>query len=255
MQATRFQPENALERALVHATEQPDARPEFYRLLMTSSLYVVGDMGRAAPRDRPAALEPDDLLKLAFVERAGRKLHPVFSALSRLRSFTPPEKAYFCLVGRDLFSTAKGAQFVLNPGSEFGKELAPDELAYWLSQLIETRPESELQRTVTIPAKRPAALLKALGVLFVNRQVQSARLVEIGHGKSDKHLVLAVEADSDWRKLRREISAAARLAAPKLALELFHFSSNNSDEAFVRQLLAIPPFYIRKFQEQKEQTS
>ena len=195
------------------------------------------------------------MLKLAFVERAGRKFHPIFSALSRLRSFTPPEKGYFCLVGHDLFSTTRGAQFVLNPGSELGKELGSDELAYWLSQMVEPRQPSEPQRTVSILAKRPAALLKALGVLFVNRQVQTARLVEIHHGKSDKHLVLAVETDCDWRKLKREISAAARLAAPKLDLELMRFALADTSDDFLRQLLAIPPFYVRKFQEQKDQIS
>src|SRR5438445_3786883 len=159
-----FEPQNPLEKALVRATEDADARPEFYRLLMASNLFVVGDVGRSVPSDRPAALQDDDLLKLAFVEREGRKYHPVFSAMSRLRDFTPADKQHFCLIGRDLFVSTRGAQFVLNPGSDFGKELQPDEIAYWLAQLVGRRMESEARHAIGVPKKRPAILLKALGV-------------------------------------------------------------------------------------------
>lgn len=254
MQPVHFEPENPLERALVRAMQDAAARPEFYRLLMASNLFVVGEAGRPMPHDGPAELQTDDVLKLAFVERDGRKLHPVFSALSRLRSFTPPDKQYFCLLGRDLFLTTAGAQFVLNPGCDFGKELSPDEISYWLSQLAGQRLARGVKRTVAAPQKRPVVLLKALGVLFVNRQVRSARLVEIREGRTK--LVLAVETDADWRRLRREISAAAQLAAPKFDFELLQLNRGDRRDAFMRQILAIPPFYVRKqFQEQKEPVS
>ena len=254
MQPVRFEPENLLERALVRAMQDVAARPEFYRLLLASNLFVVGEVGRPTPPDRPAELQPDDVLKLAFVEREGRKFHPVFSTLSRLRSFTPPDKQHFCVLGRELFATTAGAQFVLNPGCDFGKELGPDEIGYWLSQLAGQRLASGPKQTVAVPKKRPAVLLKALGVLFVNRQVQSARLVEIRDGET--RLVLAVETDADWRKLKREISAAAQLAAPKFNFELLRLNPRDGRDAFTRQLLAVPPFYVRKqFQEQKEPIS
>jgi len=254
VQPVRFEPENPLERALVRAMHDAAARPEFYRLLMASNLFVVGEVGRPIPPDGPAELHPDDLLKLAFVEREGRKFHPVFSALSRLRSFTPPDKQHFCVLGRELFVTTAGAQFVLNPGCDFGKELGPDEIAYWLSQLAGQGFAGAAKRTIAVPRKRPAVLFKALGVLFVNRQVQSARFVEIRDGGTK--LVLAVETDADWRRLRREISAAAQLAAPKLAFELLRLNPKDRRDAFTRQLLAVPPFYVRKqFQEQKEPAS
>lgn len=250
----RFEPENPLERALVRAMKDADARPEFYRLLMASNLFVVGEIGRSVPTDDPTVLQTDDVLKLAFVEREGRKLHPVFSTLSRLRHFTPPDKQHFCLLGRDLFLTTAGAQFVLNPGCDLGKELSPDEISYWLSQLVGDGLASAAKRMVAVPQKRPAVLLKALGVLFINRQVQSARLVEIRDG--DTKLVLAVETDADWRKLRREISAAAHLAAPELNFELLRLNPGDGRDAIARQLLAVPPFYVRKqFQEQKEPAS
>jgi hypothetical protein len=249
----RSEPENPLETALMRAGKDADARPEFYRLLMASNLFVVGDVGRPVPDDRPAELRDDDLLKLAFVEREGRKYHPVFSALSRLRDFTPADKQHFCLIGRDLFVSTRGAQFVLNPGSDFGKELGPDEIAYWLSQLVGRRMESEAKRAIVAPKKRPAMLLKALGVLFVNRQVLSARLAELRGEQAAPRLVLAVETEGDWSRLKREITVAARLAMPKLDFEVIRLNPNDSRDAFTRQLLAIAPFYERsQFQEQKE---
>lgn len=249
-----FEPENELEQALVRAVDDAAARPLFYRLLMSSNVFVVGEIGRRVAADRPAKLKSDDVIKLAFVEREGRKFHPVFSARTRLETFTPPDKARFCLKGRDLFLATRGAQFVLNPGSEAGKELLPDELGHWLAVLAREA-QGAVQRTVGLPKKRPAALLKALGVLFVNRQVQSARFVEIREG-SKAQLVLAVETQADWRRLKREISAAAQLAAPDLEFELLRLNSSDKRDGFTRQLLALTPFYVRQqFQEQKEPAS
>jgi hypothetical protein len=253
--ATHFEPENELEHALVRAIDDAQVRPLFYQLLMASNIFVVGEIGRRVPADRPTTLKREDVIKLAFVEREGRKFHPVFSALTRLRTFTPPDKQHFCLRGEDLFLATRGAQFVLNPGSEAGKELHADEIGHWLAQVARTRKDAD-QPMIGLPKKRPAALLKALGVLFVNRQVQSARFVEIRGDQPTARSVLAVETDSDWRKLKREIGAAAQLAAPGVDFELLRLNASDRRDAFTRQLLSMTPFYVRKqFQEQKEPTS
>src|SRR5215467_10592805 len=114
-----FEPENPLESALVRATTDAGARPEFYRLLMASNLIVAGDAGRPVPAGAILKLRANDHLNLAFASKGGRNFHPVFSSTSRLQHFAPQGAQHFRLVGRDLFATARGAHFVLNPGSQF----------------------------------------------------------------------------------------------------------------------------------------
>src|SRR5579864_9286511 len=144
----RFEPENPLESALVRATRDASAQPEFYRLLMASNLIVAGDAGRPVPPGAALKLKTTDRLQLAFASRGGKSFHPVFSSMSRLEHFAPQRAQHFRLPGRDLFATARGAHFVLNPGSQFGKELSPDELSYWLSQLVGRRLKKEGLETV-----------------------------------------------------------------------------------------------------------
>jgi hypothetical protein len=249
----RFEPENALESALVRATTEAGARPEFYRLLMASNLIVAGDAGRPLPPGATLKLRATDRFRLAFASQGGRSFHPVFSSTSRLEHFAPQGLQHFRLLGRDLFATARGAHFVLNPGSQFGKELSPDELAYWLSQLLGRRLNKEGLETVAASAKHPVRLTKALGVLFVNRQVASARLAEIRRAGAETRCVLAVETDSSWRKLSGEIATAVDAVTPEFALELLRLNGAAQD-LLTQQLLAIAPFYERRhFQELKEQ--
>jgi len=238
---------------LVRATTDAGAQPEFYRLLMASNLIVAGDAGRPVPLGATLKPRASDRFRLAFASRGGRTFHPVFSSTSRLEHFAPQGTQHFRLLGRDLFGTARGAYFVLNPGSQFGKELFPDELAYWLSQLVGRRLSKEGLDTVVSSRKHRVRLTKALGVLFVNRQVTSARLAEIRRTGAETRCVLAVETDSSWRKLSGEIATAVDAVTPEFALELVRLNSAAQD-LLTRQLLAIAPFYERQhFQEPKEQ--
>ena len=241
----RFEPENPLESALLRATTDAGARPEFYRLLMASNLIVAGDAGRRVPAGAALKLRSNDRLQLAFASRGGRDFHPIFSSMSRLEHFAPQGIEHFRLLGRDLFTTARGTPFVLNPGSKFGKELAPDEIAYWLSQLVGRRLRKDDFETVVASRTHPARLTKALGILFVNRQVTTARLAEIHRDGSEPRRVLAVETDSNWRKLSREIAVAVDAATPDFALELVRLNTTARDP-LTRKLLAISPFYERQ---------
>jgi hypothetical protein len=238
-----FEPENPLEKALVRASREPDARPEFYRLLMASDLYVGGRV-EGAPSDEPVRPARGNQIHLAIVERDGRHLHPIFTTVSRARQFAP-EAACFQALGRDLFTRTKGATFVLNPGSEIGKELVPDEIQYWLDQLVGRRIEINAKRTIRPARTHPRKLVKALGVLFVNRQVVTARMAELHRDGQEPRLLLAIEGDLDWRKLAREISAVVEAAAPDVQLDIVSVDPRNERDEHTKQLLSIAPFFER----------
>ncbi len=238
-----FEPENPLERALVRASREPDARPEFYRLLMASDLFVGGRVDDDTP-EGPVKPARGSEIHLAIVERDGRHLHPIFSAETRARHFSP-DAPLFQALGRDLFSRTKGATFVLNPGSEAGKELVPEEIQYWLEQLVGRRIEVNAKRTILAAREHPLKLVKAMGVLFVNRPVATARLGEIHRDGQAPRLFLAIETDGNWRKLSGEIAAIVEEIVPDVQIELLRLNPQDMRDPNLQQILAIAPFFER----------
>jgi hypothetical protein len=239
-----FEPENSLERVLLRAVHEPEARPEFYRLLMSSDLCIGGSIDGAAG-DQPARPVQGSQIHLSIVERNGRHLHPIFTAPSRARVFSP-DAPYFQALGRDLFLRTMGATFVLNPGSNFGKELIPDEIQYWLDQLVGQRIETEAKRTIQSASQQPQTLLKALGVLFHYRHVACARLAEIHRDGHEPRLLLAVEGELDWRRLSDEIATVIDAIAPQTKVEVVNIDPQTDRDQHIRQLLSITPFYARE---------
>ena len=65
-------------------------------------------------------------------EQDGRKYLPVFSSIARMQEYIKEDSKYLSMVGRDLFDTTRGAPLILNPASEYGKQLAPHEIAQLL---------------------------------------------------------------------------------------------------------------------------
>jgi type III secretion system (T3SS) SseB-like protein len=245
--------DNALESVLIRALDDPDLRPEFYRQLLSSDLIAGGRVNRETKLGEAVRFEQGDTFHLAMVQREGRVLHPIFTSRARVDVFTPEGGQYFQIVGRELFASTLGANFVLNPGSDLSKELVPEEIRHWLAQLVGTQIKDQAKRTIGAPAEYPTNLVKAFGILFVNRQVETARLAEIRREGQNARLVLAVETESNWRKLSSEIAAAANAAMPGFALELVRINPADSRDAYAQQLLAIAPFYERKNpQQQKE---
>jgi hypothetical protein len=246
--------DNSLESVLMRALNDPDLRPEFYRQLLSAELIAGGRVDRETPLGETVRFEHGDTFHLSTVQREGHVFHPIFTSRARVEAFMPESGQHFRILGRDLFASTLGANFVLNPGSDMGKELVPEEIRYWLAQLVGTQVKDQARRTIGAPAEYPTNLVKAFGILFVNRQVETARLAEIRREGQNPRLVLAVETESNWRKLSSEIAAAANAAMPGFALELVRINLSDSRDAYAQQLLAIAPFYERKNHlQQKEQ--
>src|SRR5262249_1055280 len=110
-----FEPENPLEAALVSAISEPSARPEFYRLLLASELFITGRLADPAAAEASASEDSNDRLMIATIEYKQHPYHPVFTAMSRLKEFLAGEEdvQFLGMPGRQLFTATKGAQFLL----------------------------------------------------------------------------------------------------------------------------------------------
>ena len=128
-----FEPENDIERLLMRASAEPAERPAFARALMDAEIFVVlvpegGDPIVPGPdgKRRYSRGHQDDA-----AERDARrgKADPVLHRADRGRKpGTGTTTLWRRTRTRDLFARYPGAPFVLNPGSDYGKDYTPGEV-------------------------------------------------------------------------------------------------------------------------------
>jgi hypothetical protein len=244
-----FVPENNLEKALMRAATEPAARPDFCNQLLASDLYVIGTPD--TPQNPGAMrLADGDKLHLVSVEKNGLKYLPVFSSLSRLQASVSGQQGYIAVNGRALFEMTKGSHFVLNPGSDYGKELPPGEIAMLLDpgkpQTIKiTAPTKVL---VGQPAVYPHDLVNALKACFAkHKDVVSAHLVQIAFADAAQppHPMIGVAMTGDWDSLAAEIGRVAKIAAPGITFDMMRIEPGKAGDV-ATALVKTPPFYQRK---------
>jgi hypothetical protein len=245
-----FAPENDLEDALMRAAKEPAARPLFYRLLLDSDLLVIGTIAGRPPSKGLSNVAVGESLQIASAERNGKPFHPVFSALSRLQSYVREEQGYLALNGRALFEATRGATFVLNPGSDYGKELLPHEIARLLDPAA-VQPETiTIQKPTSVrigqPSVYPHALVNALKTSFAARpDVLEAYLAQIAYEGQPSHRLIGVETIGDWQSLSNEIGRVAAQAAPGEVLDVVRIDRSKPPETLAKSLLETTPFYVR----------
>ncbi|MCT4637686.1 MAG: SseB family protein [Bacteroidales bacterium] len=112
-------PENELEKCLMKAASDVNAKKEFYQKLLWNQLYV----------QNKECSESDDETTLNIVTFENGYI-PVFTSANRIfdKDVVKESKSLVSMKGQDLFAVTNGATFVLNPYSEYGKELIPEEI-------------------------------------------------------------------------------------------------------------------------------
>lgn len=241
-----FTPENDLERALIQAAGDPIAQVTFYRLLLESELFALG----RAEQDASPQPGAEAKLHIAQMVHKERIYHPIFSAAIRLQSYAQEHPQYFAIKGRDLFTATRGAYFVLNPGSEYAKELLPPEIAALLqwesSPSKESRPGEVL---ITRPTVFPAALADALRRLFATRpEIEAAYLgqMAIGGAGDPPHPIVGVKLNGPWEPLAREIERVVEPFPQGTRLAALPITEEGPRKVIGEALMRFEPLYARK---------
>ena len=117
--------ENILETTLRKAATDPVFRAEFYKRLLSEKLVVLTD--KTLPEGHQIVRENTEV---NIATLADGKI-PVFTSTRRIfdKGIIKEEVPFLELKGEDLFNLATGATFILNPYSDYGKELLPNEIA------------------------------------------------------------------------------------------------------------------------------
>ena len=242
-----FVPENDLEYALMRAAKDPAARPEFYRLLLSSDLFIIASVRGLKFSGAATSIEPGEQIEIARGDMNGKPFHPVFSSLKRLEENNRDGAEWLSFDGRALFEMTKGATFVLNPGSDYGKELLAEEIAWMLSPTNARQIQIDKPTQVLIgqPAVYPQALVDALRAHFATRpEVSAAYLVQIGYADQEPHPLIGVETTGDWKTLSDNIGRIVAAAAPGQIVDATPIDRAEKD-GLSPTLTRTQPFYTR----------
>jgi len=237
-----FVPENDLERVLVQAAVNSAAWPTFYRLLLDSEIVVLGLVEKQ---------DEGQKLRLTQIEFKNRIYHPIFTSTARIGPYAKEHPKYFVMKGRDLFTTTQGAYFVLNPGSDYMKELLPEELAEVMhpDSAMARQPEGKI--LVSKPAVFPVAIADALSKLFATRpQVEAAYIAQMAvAGRDDPpHPIVGVKMEGLWEPLAQEIERVVKPLPQGTRVAAMQIGADPVRVALGEMLMRYEPFYTRKTQ-------
>lgn len=251
-ESVTFEPQNDLERALIRAAHDPSQRPAFAPLLLETNLFVIGEgsWDPTAPKMRTA--EEGDSMSLRKMQWQGKHVLPVFSSLPRLQAFLREEAGYLSMKSVDLMQATLGTDMILNPGSEYGKELLAKEIAslldgsYWQPQerIVITSPQ-----TIQIgqPAIYPTELAVALRRTFARfGEVKRAFLAHY-HNSSDglpPHTLIALETTGDPASAIAQAGVVVKsIDVPHPPVDFIQLSDDGFGEHIRRDF---QPFYTKK---------
>lgn len=251
-----FDPENDLERSLVNAANDPAFAPQFYKDLARADLFII-QHGQQSPgkAERTITLKEGETIQIQNIEYKGEPHIPVFSSLTRLRATLDSKVAYLGINALALLELTKGAALLLNPGSDYGKEITEKEAASILDGSIWQPSErfvaqKETQVMIGQPANYPVELVAALTRLFKSKkQVKRAWLAHFFNPERDKHAhtLVAIEAPGSYDEIASEVGVVAgNINIPDPPLDLIQITgrSGGFEDYFLKET---KPFYQRRF--------
>jgi len=213
-----FEPENEIERMLMRAAKEPSERAAFARTLMDAEILValVPEGGQLKPGPDGNAIVPEGTkLSLPSAMRGEERLLPFFTAPSRARAWFSGDHIVAPERTRDLFGRYPEASFVLNPGSDYGKEFTPAEVKRLLAGHFEEGAETIRlpageQLLLGHPSDMPDELIAALSREFsAEKSIRGAWLMLAARaGHPDQSWMLGVDHEGSWSNVLAAINRA-----------------------------------------------
>lgn len=214
-------PRNPLEEALAQAADEPASRPDFYRVLLDSNIFVIGHTD--APDDGQGTIPAGAKLSLVNFEKSdGSPFIPFFTSLEALQRVLREEARYVAMPSRSFFEVTRGATLVLNPGASFGKEFFPNEIDALLTAGVNHAAdqrvvEKETKVLLGQPANYPTRMVGSLSKLFQKHPSVRAAYLCLMHDPSASSrpaLLVGIEGDGDLGVAIREAGAVAADTVP-----------------------------------------
>lgn len=245
-----FSNENIVEMSLRKASTEPAYRAEFYKNLLTEKLIVLTDKMQH-PEGIKILEENSNANIITFLDG---KI-PVFTSTSKIfdKGFIKEQVPFLEMKGKHLFNLATGATFILNPYSDYGKELLPNEIESLLKGTILTDNHKQItiQQDTHVqigqPANYPTEIVNSLKALFAGRpSVKAAYLGWIYNPSSSEppHLIFALDIEGEKQSITNEAGYTAQnLSNPNDIIDFIQIDDiGGLCDYFTKQTI---PFYSR----------
>ncbi len=246
-----FEPENELEESLVKAFADPAYRPQFYKDLAHSNIFIV-QHDKVPKQEGEITLESGTPLEIRSVEIEGELCIPIFSSVRRIEDAVQGEVGYLALNALEFFKIVSGSDLILNLGSEYGKKFTKDEIASIIDGTIwetgETyRVEEETQVLIGQPEKYPQALVDALIKYFKTKnEVVSAYLALFYNPKTDEkpHTLIGILVTENWDEIVSSVGMIAnQVEVPDPPIDIIKIDTKSGNIDYFHE---IKPFYKKK---------
>lgn len=246
-----FTPENDLERSLIRAIEEPDHRVAFLKEFLECELSFAlldPDDGKGGGYAVPEVMHEE----LSFV--------PIFTSDSRVEAMFEGEKMLIVRQSfKQIVSQIEDANFVLNPGSDYGHEFMAEDVVAMMEGDFERANEGfddapdvgddeeeggELPTLVGRPQPVPAHLTTPLAALFATLpEVRAAHMAQALFADADgsKRLVIGISADGDIDPILDKVEdVLSEVAKPTDEIDFVPIPGSPLDAYFQRD---VQPFY------------
>ncbi len=157
-----FEPQNALERALMLAADNPERRAEFHTLLLDSDLYAATPDPPSRTRSR--VLEEGEQVSLLHVTAPdGESVPAFFTSEARVAEVLGADAGFLRANGKALLEIVIRAGAFLNPGLGYGVHWTADDLAAVLGRPVRRVIEQPTSVLLGAPIDRPEGLIAEIG--------------------------------------------------------------------------------------------
>jgi len=224
-----------LEQALKRAASEPAFRFEFYKRLLSSKLVVLTQDNNGLPDGISVAKQ--DLSINIFSLKDGSI--PVFTSNDRIFDKGIIKSQ---MTVDDMLKMLRDKKVVLNPYSDYGKVLLPDEIERVLDGTIFTgnvdRIKVDKPTSVAIgqPAEYPTEVIKSLIELFKNKsEVSAAYMAWIYDHKTNvpPHYIFAIDAIGDWNRLSQETGfTISQIIGPDSVFDIMKLGKGGINDYF-----------------------
>jgi hypothetical protein len=213
--------ENELERLLKLAVAQPAHRPAFFRQLLESTVYILGDSQQVQLQGEVILNAETPVNIQHWKKQDGSSVIPFFSSLKTLQNAVEDQQPFIAMPARVLFEITQGAELFLNPKAEYGKEFFPDEIAMLLATGGVVKPaehyvDKDSQILLGQPEEYPAALVDALTTLFSQRKPVRRAFLALMHDQAvdeQPNLLIGLEVEGDQAEIETLINEAGSVAS------------------------------------------
>ena len=206
----------SLEMLLQKAAITPAYREEFYKRLLTDNLVVITQDGGLPGGS--TTLEKDT--EVNIVSYPDGKI-PVFTSTQRIfdKGVVKEQVTFLEMKGENHFGLAVGATFLLNPYSDYGKEILPSEIEHMLNgiPLTHSKKQIKIEKETPVqigqPVNYPTEIIIALRQLFSDKQnIKAAYMGWIYNPASTDppHYIFAIDGEGDIENITDEAGYVAK---------------------------------------------